>query len=90
MLTLPRGFATRPGPSHPAIEDARSNTARTAPEQRMARSLDTALIEESLGDGRRRFRRGDDCAIVRPSRIGQLMPFNEAAARSPSLVSACH
>lgn len=88
-LTLPRGFATRPEARNPAVDDARSTSARTTPEQRMARSFDTQLVEESFGDGRRRFRRGDDCAIVSPSRIAQLMPFNEAAARTPSMVSAC-
>ncbi len=88
-LTLPRGYATRPGARNPAIDDPRANTARTAPEQRMTAALDTRVIEEDLGDGRRRFRQGDKCVIVRQSRIGQLMPFNDAAARSPSLVGAC-
>ena len=88
-LTLPRGFATRPDARNPALDDPRANTARTTPEQRMAAALDTRVIEEDLGNGRRRIRQGDKCVIVQPSRIGQMMPFNDAATRSPSLVGAC-
>ena len=88
-LSLPRGWATRPGARHPAIDDPRINTARLTPEQRMAGAFDTQVIEEPMEDGRRRIRRGADCVIVVPSRIAQLMPFNEAAARTPSQVTAC-
>ena len=88
-LNLPRGWATRPGARHPAIDDPRTSTARLTPEQRMAGALDTQVIEEPMEDGRRRIRRGADCVIVVPSRIAQLMPFNEAAARTPSQVTAC-
>ena len=88
-LTLRRSDVTRPGARNPAIDDPRANTARTTPEQRMTATLDTRVIEEDLGDGRRRFRQGDQCVIVQPSRIGQLRPFDDAAARSPSLVGAC-
>jgi hypothetical protein len=88
-LTLPSGYATRPGARNLAIDDPRANSARTTPEQRMAAAFDTQVIEEDLGDGRRRVRRGADCVIVKTSRIAQLMPFNEAAARTPSLVGAC-
>lgn len=88
-LTLPRGYADRPGSRNPALDDARAITSRTTPEQRMAAALDTRVVEEDLGDGRRRFRQGANCVIVKQSRIGQLMPFNEAAARTPSLVGAC-
>ena len=88
-LRLPRGFATRPDARHPAIDDPRANSARLTPEQRLARRFDTQVTEEPMEDGRRRIRRGDDCIIVAPSRTAQLMPFNEAAARTPSLVSAC-
>jgi len=88
-LSLPRGWATRPGARHPAIDDPRTNTARLTPEQRMAGAFDTQVIEEPMEDGRRRIRRGADCVIVVPSRIAQLMPFNEAAARTPSQVTAC-
>jgi len=88
-LSLPHGWATRPDARHPAIDDPRASTARLTPEQRMAGALDTQVIEEPMEDGRRRIRRGADCVIVVPSRIAQLMPFNEAAARTPSQVSAC-
>jgi hypothetical protein len=91
-LTLRRGFATRPGARNPALDDPRSNTAGPAAGERMATTLgsDPTLVEESLGqDGRRRLRRGNDCVVVTPSRIAQLRPFDEAAARTPSLVAAC-
>lgn len=88
-LALPRGFALRPEARNPAIDDPRANTARTTPEDRLAAALDTRVIEESLGDGRKRIRRGADCVIVTPSRIGQLMPFNDAATRTPASVGAC-
>ncbi len=72
------------------LDDPRTASARPAtPEARMAANFDTRLMKEELGDGRRRLRQGASCVIVTPSRVGQLMPFNEAAARTPSLVSAC-
>ena len=82
--------AIRASARNPALGDPRTHSARPdTPEARMAANFDTRLTEEELGDGRRRLRRGASCVIVTPSRIGQLMPFNEAAARAPSLVSAC-
>ena len=71
------------------VDDARANTARLTPEQRLAAALDTRVIEEDLGDGRRRIRQGANCVIVKPARIGQLTPFDEAAARMPALVGEC-
>jgi len=88
-LALPPDYSRRPGLRNPAVDDPRANTARTTPEQRLAGALDTRVIEEDFGDGRRRISQGDKCVIVQPSRIAQLMPFNEAAARTPSLVGAC-
>ena len=89
-LTLPRGFAARPAPRNPALDDPRANSARPdSPEARIAAGFDTRLIEDELGEGRRRLRRGANCVIVTPSRVGQLMPFDDAAARTPSMVSTC-
>lgn len=88
-LTLPRGFATRSGARNPALDDARANSAHLTPEQRMAETFDTRVVEEAMGDGRRRLRQGANCVIVTPSRIAQLMPFNDSATRTPSMVSAC-
>jgi len=88
-LTVPRGFDTRGVARQPALDDPRANTARLTPEQRMARALDTRVVEESMEDGRRRFRQGASCVIVTPSRMAQLQPFDDAAARTPSTVSAC-
>ncbi len=87
-LTLRPGYATQRNARNPGLDDSRANTARLTPEERMAARFDTRVIEEELGDDRR-IRRGADCVIVRPARIGQLMPFNESAARAPSLVGAC-
>lgn len=89
-LRLPPGFATRQGARNPAVDDPRANSARlTTPEQRMGATFDTRLVEEDLGEGRRRIRQGANCVVVRQSRIGQLMPFNESAVRTPALVGAC-
>ena len=71
------------------VDDARANTARLTPEQRLAAGLDMREIEEDFGDGRRRIRQGANCVIVKPARIGQLTPFDEAAARMPALVGEC-
>ena len=90
-LTLRPGFATQPGARNPALDDPRVNTDRSASVDRMAATLgtDDRTTEENLGGGRRRIRRGNDCVIVSPSRVGELMPFNDAAVRSPSLISKC-
>ena len=88
-LTLPPIDRRRELVRDPAIDDPRANRPRTTPEQRMARTFDTVVAEEDLGDGRRRLRRGDRCAVVTPSRVSQLMPLDDAAARTPSLVGAC-
>ncbi len=88
-LNLPRGYAVLPGARNPAVDDARANTARLTPEARMARTFDTQVTEDVMDGGRRRFRQGDKCVIVTPSRTTQLMPFSESAARIPSMVSAC-
>ena len=88
-LALPRGYATQPGTHNAAVDDPRANTARLTPEARMARRFDTQVTEEVIDNGRRRFRQGDKCVIVTPSRTTQLMPFSESAARIPSMVSAC-
>jgi len=88
-LTLRRGSLTPPSARSQALEDPRTNTPRTTPEQRLSTALDTRVIEEDLADGRKRFRRGASCIIVTPSRGAQLNPFDEGSARMPSLVSAC-
>jgi hypothetical protein len=88
-LNLPRGYAVRPGARNPATADPRANTTQPTPEARMARTFDTQVTEEVMDDGRRRFRQGDKCVIVTPSRTTQLMPFSESAARIPSMASAC-
>jgi hypothetical protein len=39
---------------------------------------DGRWIEEDLGEGRRRFRRGDTCVMTYASRIAHIDPFNES------------
>lgn len=90
-LVLPRGYALSPGSRNPALADPNANTARPSPGERMAATLgsDRRMVEEDLGAGRRRFRQGAECVIVTESRIGQLLPFNEGATRSPRLATGC-
>jgi hypothetical protein len=88
-LSVRRGSPVSPEARNPALQDPRSNTARTTPEQRMSAAFDTHVIEESLGDGRKRIRQGSSCVIVTPSRAAQINPLDEQSARTPSLVSAC-
>jgi len=90
-LRLRPGFATQPGAGQPALDDPRANPHRLTAAERMAATLgtDDRVTEENLGGGRRRIRRGNKCVIVSQSRIGELMPFNDAAVRTPSLAGAC-
>jgi hypothetical protein len=88
-LTVRRGSVVAPDSRNQALQDPRSNTPRTTPEQRMSAAFDTRVIEESLGDGRRRIRQGSSCVIVTPSRAAQINPFDDRSARTPSLVSPC-
>ncbi|MBT9487973.1 MAG: hypothetical protein IV093_10740 [Rubrivivax sp.] len=47
------------------------------------------LIEEDLGNGRRRFRQGRRCAEVRDSRAAQIDPFNQSVSPVPKQVEDC-
>lgn len=88
-LRLPQA-ASRPPPSLAARlrEDPRLREPPTTATQRIARALDPTITEEALPDGSRRFRRGNDCVIARPSRAGQIDPFDSTRPR-PWLVGEC-
>lgn len=74
VLDLPRG-ASAPRRS-PALDDLRANTAPRTVASRIANAMAKDWTEEVLGDGRVRYRRGDECIQVQPSRDAQLDPIN--------------
>ena len=76
-LDLPR---TALPSRHPALDDGRVRSAPATVEARIARAAAATWTEEALGDGRVRYRRGDECVVSTPSRDGSLDPFNQAAA----------
>jgi hypothetical protein len=59
-------------------------------ESKIARGLAAGpLIEEDLGQGRRRFRQGTRCVDVREARMSQIDPFNQSVAGIPKQVEDC-
>lgn len=88
QLTLPRGPAARVERS-PALDDPRANTQRPTLEARIAKTLEKDWTEELLPDGSRRFRRGNDCILVKDSQATVLDPFNNASRMAPKLVGSC-
>ena len=88
-LNLPRGYSQRLEGRNPVVDDPRANTAKRTPEQRMAGAFDTREIQEQLGDGRWRVRRGAHCAILTPARTSQIFPMEPSAARVPGTWSEC-
>ena len=64
----------------PALDDARARTPTATLGSRIARATAATWTEEALGDGRIRYRRGDECVVSTPSRDGGLDPFNQAVA----------
>ncbi|CAN5356878.1 hypothetical protein BH11PSE9_BH11PSE9_25630 [soil metagenome] len=90
----PLDLAVKPGKLEPdvrsqALSDPRANTrSNSTPEMRMAQSLgDGRATEESLGDGRRRFRQNGKCLQSQPTRASQLDPFGHVAM--PNLIGEC-
>ncbi|BAL95195.1 hypothetical protein [Rubrivivax gelatinosus] len=88
QLTLPRGAAARAERS-PALDDPRANTQRPTLEARIAKTLEKDWTEELLPDGSRRFRRGNDCILVKDSQATVLDPFNNASRLPPKLAGPC-
>lgn len=59
-------------------------------ESTLSRDLaDGPLVEEDLGNGRRRFRQGRRCVEVRDSRMAQVDPFNQSVSPVPKQVEDC-
>ncbi|MCY4746713.1 hypothetical protein NYO99_17180 [Pelomonas sp. UHG3] len=89
-LTLPPGYAASSATArNPALNDPRSNTARTTLEDRIADATGGAgaWVEEhtsdnrnqavgALGEHRRVMRRGNTCVEIFRSRIADSDPFN--------------
>lgn len=88
-LRLPDAVLARPG--NPALADPRADSPRPTLESRIARVLDhgNGWVEEPLGEGRVRYRRGSECIEVRPARIDQLDPFNRSALPVPGVAKRC-
>lgn len=89
-LNLPRGVALPSRP--PALDDPRSNSRPLTLERRLAEVMGSSegpITEEALPDGSLRLRRGNSCAIVRPSRAGALDPFNQSVSPKPRQVDRC-
>jgi len=90
-LDLPRAASAPQRWRQPALDDPRANTPRRTLESMIAGTMggDNRLIEEPLGDGRIRYRRGSDCIVVHLARSGLIDPFNQSASPTPRLVEAC-
>lgn len=92
-LTLPPAAPGTARPwRNPALEDPRSNTRALTLEARLAQIMgpgDGPLIETTLPDGRRRFRRGSDCVVVQPSRAEALDSFNSSFSPKAKQVDSC-
>lgn len=72
-----------------ALRDPRANSVRPSPEQRLARALDQRVIEEHMGNGRTRYRRGNTCVDIRPSRLEQIDPMRQSTSSAPKLAEVC-
>lgn len=91
-LALPAAAAaSAPSMRSQALNDPRANSARKTIETRAAQAMggDQQIIEEPMGDGRMRLRRGSKCAEVHLARSGQLEPFDESVRPTPRLVKPC-
>lgn len=95
VLDLPPAAARRASQPewrrNPALDDARANGAgRGGIEARIAAVTgDGRWSVEQLPDGRRRYRRGDECRIVQPARSAQLEPFNASVYTPPPAAGNC-
>ncbi|MBA4177181.1 MAG: hypothetical protein C0505_11570 [Leptothrix sp. (in: Bacteria)] len=90
-LTLPRGASAPWRQRHPGLDDTRANTARATLDSRIAAALGGSdrITEERLSDGRMRFRRGNDCVVVHPSRAQGLEPWNGSVMPKMRGVEKC-
>jgi hypothetical protein len=84
-LSLPpralRGEAAAPSPP---------STRSRSVEATLERALGNGpLIEENLGNGRLRLRRGRNCVDLRDSRMAQVDPFNQSVSPIPKQAEDC-
>jgi hypothetical protein len=71
LLDLPRKASAPLAERHPGLDDPRANGTGPTLESRIGRAVGSAeLIEEHLGDGRIRFRKGSGCVELRPNSAG--------------------
>ena len=91
ILDLPRSASAPQRWRNPALDDPRANTPRRTLEAMIAGTMrgDDRLFEEPLGDGRIRYRRGSECALVTPARGAAIDPFNQSVSPTPRLVESC-
>jgi len=84
-LTLPprtlRGEAAAPSPP-----SARPRSVEATLERALGNG---PLVEENLGNGRLRLRRGRDCVELRDSRMAQVDPFNQSVSPIPKQAEDC-
>jgi hypothetical protein len=91
ILDLPRTASAPQRWRNPALDDPRTNTPRRTLEAMIAGTMrgDDRLVEEPLGAGRIRYRRGSECALVTPARGAAIDPFNQSTSPTPRLVEPC-
>jgi hypothetical protein len=59
-------------------------------ESTIARDFDNGpMVEEDLGQGRRRFRQGRRCVEVRDSRMAQVDPIGQSGGGIPKQAEDC-
>ncbi|WP_395704183.1 hypothetical protein [Aquabacterium sp.] len=88
-LRLPKGAASQPRSLASLLrDDPRLRDRPLTATERLAQALDGTIHEEALPDGSRRFRRGNECLVARPSRAGQIDPFDSTHPK-PWLVGPC-
>ena len=90
VLDLPRKASAPLAGRHPGLDDPRANSARSTLESNIARAVGSdQVVEQPLGDGRLRLRKGSGCVELRPNAAGQLAPFNESVSPSNRLATNC-
>lgn len=91
-LRLPRRTPGITAQRNPALDDPRANTLRPATvDSRIAAALGgvDGIVEERLADGLMRFRRGNACVLVWPSRAERIDPFNSSFSPKLRGVEGC-
>ena len=84
-LSLPPR-AARGSAATPTVPSARPRSVEAILDRGLAQS---PLIEESLGNGRLRIRRGRDCIDLRDTRMAQIDPFNQSVSPIPKQAEDC-